>query len=97
MSINIIAEGKTTTEAIENGLKQLNDSKNITENSFDNDDVAFGFHYHNYHFITKDVINENKFVFYYACKYNYYEVVEFMLKCKSINLNIPIILKKINY
>ena len=31
MSINIIAEGKTTTEAIENGLKQLNVSKNMVD------------------------------------------------------------------
>ncbi len=31
MSRNIIAEGKTTTEAIENGLKQLNVSKNMVD------------------------------------------------------------------
>ena len=70
---------------IQNNL--LNDSKNITENSFDNDDVAFGFHYHNYNFITKDVINENKFVFYYACKYDYFEIVNHFMNIKDFDIN----------
>lgn len=66
-----------------------------TENNFERNVYAYAFKYRNYVFFPSDM--NYKFLFYYACKYNYYEVVEFMLKCKSINLNIPIILKKINY
>ena len=64
--------------------------KNLSiEGNFDKNIYAYGFLYCNYAFFPSDV--NYKYFFYYACKYNYIMIVEFLLKNKSINLNIPII------
>ena len=60
-----------------------NNSLNESKNSFEQNDAAYGFHYHNYKFID----TENKFAFHYACKYDYFTIVENMINIEGFDIN----------
>ncbi|KAK8842482.1 hypothetical protein M9Y10_026071 [Tritrichomonas musculus] len=62
----------------------------VTENDYYNDILNYSYHYYNFAFFSSDFAN--KFTFYYACQYDYYEIVDLLLKTKKIDLNAKIIL-----
>lgn len=66
--------------------------KNDIENKFDENIYAYGFHYYNYEFIPDDI--QNKYIFYYACRYNFIEIVKILLKDKNLDINSSIKIKK---
>ena len=67
-------------ESYENRLIQRNFFKNI---------LSYSFHYCNYSFIPIDF--NNKFIFYYLCKYNYIKLVKLFLNNNKVDLNLSII------
>ena len=76
---------------LSNYIDETNE-KNDIENKFDENIYAYGFHYNNYDFIPDDI--QNKFIFYYACRYNYIEIVKILLKDKNLDINSTIKIKK---
>ena len=62
---------------------------NEDKNEFDKNVYAYAFHYHNYIYFPTDV--NHKFIFFYACQYNYISIVEYFIKCKKININDTIV------
>ena len=46
------------------------------------------FHYYNFSFFPDDF--NYKFIFYYCCKYDYYDLVDYLIKNKKILINEPI-------
>ncbi|KAK8883918.1 hypothetical protein M9Y10_043020 [Tritrichomonas musculus] len=69
-----------------NNFIDLNDDEN-----YDNNALSYSFHYYNYSFFPTDF--NNKFIFYYACQYNYIKIVKLLLSNKKdLNLNMTIIL-----
>ena len=73
-------------------VNQKTNNLNI-ENNFDKNIYAYAFQYFNFEFFPND--QNYKFILYYACKFNYFNLVELLMKGKNVNLNIPLILKKI--
>ena len=71
---------------MKNDVKKFNIENNYSENVF-----SYAFHYSNYLFLP-DEFDGNKFVFYYACQYNYFDLVKLLLSIDNININEPIIL-----
>ena len=69
-----------TSNYIQNNF--LNNSKSESDNF---NILSYCFHYHNYSYFPNE-INDN-LVFYFACKYDYYTIVENLLKTKRIDLN----------
>ena len=62
---------------------------NFIQNGDDEDVISFSFHYHNYHFFPNDL--SQNFTLYYAIKYNYLKIVDFLMKSKDFNCYEPII------
>lgn len=69
---------------INNLLKGKMEKRNEVSN-FENNLYSYGFHYHNYLFLPDDE-NKSHFIFHYACKYDYFTLVDFLYKTKKINL-----------
>lgn len=57
---------------------------------FEDNIISYCLHYYNYYFLPKEI--ENKFVFYYYCQFGYYELVNYYLDEKQVNLNETIVL-----
>ena len=60
------------------------ESQNIKNNIKENI-LSYCFHYHNYLYFPDEL--DNQFIFTYACKYDYYKIVEYFLKNKKVDLN----------
>ena len=58
-------------------------------NYFENNQCAFGFHYHNYVFIQSST--NFRFIFYYACLYDYFEIVKLLINTNQIDLSYKVI------
>ena len=56
--------------------------------SFDKNRISYGFHYCNYIYFQDDM--NHQFVFFYACKYDYINIVENFLKNESFDINAKI-------
>ena len=63
------------------------------ESDFDDNIISYSFHYCNYSYFPSDIGN-NKFIFYYACQFDYLEIVEFYIKNKKVNLTTTIKIPK---
>ena len=60
------------------------------EDNFGNNMLSYSYHYYNFNFLSNFV--DNKFIFYYACKYNYVRLYEILLETKpDININDTVI------
>ena len=90
---DIEPEDETYNECLKESIKCIhNDVANYIqknfcdeeqqEHSFDNNINSYGYHFHNYTFIL-----DQKFAFYYACQYDYYKIVEFLIQNKNVNIN----------
>ena len=55
------------------------------QNNFNVNLFAYCFRYRNYYFFSESL--ENKFIFYYLCKYDYYSLVSLFLKEGNIDIN----------
>ncbi|KAK8849939.1 hypothetical protein M9Y10_018530 [Tritrichomonas musculus] len=63
--------------------------KEIDQDNFDNNIYSYGFHYRNFLYFPK---NQNyKFMFYYACQYDYFNIVKNFLNNKNFDINDEII------
>ena len=60
------------------------------ESKFKENIEAYSFHYHNFEFIPNDLTN-NEYSIFYMCEYNYYTLVELLLKTKTIDLHKKIV------
>ena len=79
-----------------------NDMADYLKNNYinDNDDknmsyynvYSYAFCYHNYAYFPENLI-DHKFVFFYACQYDYINIVDYLMKTKNININEMVILK----
>lgn len=67
------------------------DKKDEDNDKFDENIMAYSLHYHNYLFFPNNP--EFKYIFFYACQYNYIDIVEHLLNTRKINLNNTVILK----
>ena len=72
-------------EYIQDNLLDQDVEQDNIEINFDENVLSYSFHYCNFRFFPNNF--SNKFVFYYACLYDYYEIVEFLLKNKRIKIN----------
>ena len=61
-----------------------NIEKNFKENIY-----SYSFHYYNYSYFPKE--RNNHFEIFYACKYDYYLIVEDLIKTKKIDLEEKIV------
>ena len=68
-------------------INQINFEKNYKENIY-----SYSFHYYNFSYFPSEI--EHQIIFYYACEYDYIEIVEYFLKTKKIDINIKIILNR---
>ena len=70
----------------------VEDKKNIDFENYYNENIhSYCFHYFNFVFFPQDITN--KINFFYACKYDYFEIVKYFLKTMSIDIKSKIILK----
>ena len=65
-----------------------NTDQYISTNNFFSNIIFYSYHYHNYHFFPDEV--NQKYNFYYACKFDYYDIVEYFLNENKIDINEPI-------
>lgn len=68
------------------------DSNIIEENissNFDKNIISYGFQYSNHFYLS--YCKDNKFLFHYACKYDYINIVEFFVKEEGRDFNEEII------
>ncbi len=63
------------------------------KNKYNKNIHYYSFHYHNYTFLTKEL--DHRFLFFYACQFNYYSLVRFYLMNKNVNINEKVISKLI--
>ncbi len=89
----IIPNDKTYREVLEEAIKCHHNyiaiyvKSNLLKEKKDNETIdkcilAYAFHYYNFAFFTKE--NFNHFIFYYACKYDYFSIVEFFHKTRKL-------------
>ena len=97
--IHLIQEYYTNTDQnyYEKCLKEAikchhNDVANYFQNNFLNEEIGnkydanvinYSCHYYNYSFFPNDI--SHKFIFYYSCKYDYYTIVDFIIKNHKLN------------
>ncbi|KAK8899094.1 hypothetical protein M9Y10_001395 [Tritrichomonas musculus] len=72
----------------ENLLDEKIEISNL-EHNYDENIVAYSFRYMNYDFMPIDL--NNKFFLHYSCHYNYFKLVEILMKTKKFPLNASII------
>ena len=65
---------------------------NNLETNFDENILAYSFHYYNYSFFPNEF--NNKFIFFYSCQYNYINLVKLFLKSTKVDLNQSVIPNK---
>ena len=63
-----------------NVFENIDFNKNYKDNAF-----SYAFHYYNFYFIPDEI--DNEFVFYYACEYDYFELFNYFLNEKKIDIN----------
>ncbi|KAK8836939.1 hypothetical protein M9Y10_036970 [Tritrichomonas musculus] len=64
----------------------------ISQNNLRNNPVSFGFHYRNYEFILEQEEPSNfQLPLFYACLYDYYPIVELLIKMNKVDINKTII------
>ncbi|KAK8871573.1 hypothetical protein M9Y10_007306 [Tritrichomonas musculus] len=90
---------KTYEKCLEESIKcHHNDISNYFENNlienefkFNENIVSYSFHYNNYEHFPDDFLS-NKFIFYYACQFDYLTLVRIYLKTRpNLNLNAKIV------
>ncbi|KAK8865481.1 hypothetical protein M9Y10_011036 [Tritrichomonas musculus] len=79
---------------IQENLSDKNVEKNNLKSNFNENTLADNLHYHNYVFLEPQLLH--RFLFYYACKYSYFTLVEFYLKLDGIDVNEKIIFSEKN-
>ena len=52
--------------------------------------IVYAFYYYNYNYFPKGL--HNHFCMSYLCQYDYYELIELLLKMKKINVNVDVVL-----
>ena len=72
----------------------LNNANDITKNinfslNYNENICSYCFHYYNFAFYPTEI--DDDFIFYYACEYDYFEIVEFYLKEKKMDINAKVI------
>lgn len=75
-------------------LNNYIDKNELAENIgkfYDRNLSKYCFHYYNFDFFQSDF--NSKFIFHYSCQYNYYNIVNFLLNTKRIDINSTVILK----
>lgn len=75
-----------------NYLNKSNEIYNL-ENRYNINALNYGFRYYNFCYFANKI--KNRFVFYYACQYGYYTLVDLLIKAKIINVNELVISKSI--
>ena len=71
-------------------INDMNENYYI-ENNFDNNVIAYCFRHYNFAiFLNEDDFNDI-FLFYYLCQYDYYNLVEFFIQTREININETIV------
>lgn len=70
---------------IQNNFLDENLIKIDFENKFDNNVAAYCFHYYNLFYLPNDI--DWKYVLYYACHYDHFEIVDCLLNTKKIDIN----------
>ena len=103
----ILPEDKTYEKCLKKAIKfHHNDIANYIQNNlideeilnfnlqkrFNENILAYSFHYYNYSYFPDDL--NHKFIFYYLCEYNYCTLVDFLLKNRDFNINKPLIQTK---
>lgn len=63
------------------------------ENDYKKNTYAYAFRYCNFHFLPTDI--NYKYFFYYACQYNYFQIVELFVNNKKVDINESIILTNV--
>ena len=71
-------------EDIEN-IYQIDFEEKYNENIY-----SYCFHYYNFSYFPNEI--EHQIIFYYACEFDYIEIVEYFLKTKKINIEETIII-----
>ena len=56
---------------------------------YDENIYSYSYHYYNFSYFPHEI--NNKINFYYACQYDYFQIVEYFLKTVKININEKII------
>ena len=62
----------------ENFLDQHNEIEKIN-NNFSKNVVCYSFHYHNFANFPDIKLTDNEFIFHYACKYDYFNIILYLL------------------
>ena len=102
---HVVPERKSYEKCLEESIKcHHNDIANYIQNNYINSNeekfnenvLSYSLHYHNYEYFTNDM--NNKFIFYYACQYDYLELVKLYINRDELNINLneKIIFKKKN-
>lgn len=73
---------------IQRDIEKFNDEKYFNDNV-----LSYAFHYHNYLYFPEN-LDEIDFIFLYACKFGYFQIVDLLLNTGKININKQIISKK---
>ena len=76
---------------VSNYIKNNYNIEKVESNNFKENLLSYCFHYYNYYYFPKEL--NNHFDLFYACKYDYYTIVENLIKMKKIDLLRKIILK----
>ena len=73
----------------ENMVDEKIESENL-ESDYNKNILSYCFHYYNYAYFPNEF--NNKFIFYYACFYNYFKLLFILLQTGNVNINEKIIL-----
>ncbi|KAK8837890.1 hypothetical protein M9Y10_035831 [Tritrichomonas musculus] len=67
-----------------------NEIDNKIKNDYKDNMYSYGFHFYNFSYLPRRLTN-NKFIFYYACEFDYFYLVELLMNMKPMDLNFKII------
>ena len=73
---------------IDNLIKEVDKNYNM-EKKYNQNIVSYSFHYYNFAYIIY-----NKFVFHYACQYNYINLVKLLVNIEKVDLNAKVVYYK---
>ena len=71
---------------------EMIDDTDFNEN-YEENIISYCFHYYNFSYFPNEI--NNKFIFYYACRYDYFELVKYFLQNQKIDVNEKIIFTSI--
>ena len=60
-------------------------NQDIDYSNFKENIISYSFRFYNFNFFPENL--DNSFIFFYACQFDYFIIVEFLLKTKKININ----------